>query len=132
MKKLLVLITGAILLAGCGSMSPTVDGQTHVYTLKKKCPSLMEMDVGQVIELTLAENPSTGYGWKVNSEHQLFEIQETYQQGKSNQKNVVGSGGERVFRFTAKKPGEELIDVKHVRAWEGKPVDEWTCRVRIS
>ncbi|CAB1223185.1 Chagasin family peptidase inhibitor I42 [Acinetobacter bouvetii] len=120
-------------MAGCSSMSPTVDGKTHVYSLKQKCPTLLDMKVGQTLELTLPENPSTGYIWQVAQPQNILKVEEIYQQDQvKSQQPMVGVGGQKLFRFTALQPGEEWVHVKHGRAWEQNAIDEWSCRVRVS
>ena len=133
--KLVVLFSLGFLFVGCSGMSSTVDGKTHIFTQKQKCPALLEMSVNHTLELTLNENPTTGYGWSLVQPLQLFKVEETYISNakKNNDAAVVGKGGSKVFKFTALQPGEELIDIKHARAWENDAsIDEWTCRVRIS
>ena len=134
--KALALCFSAVLgfsLVGCSSVSPTVDGKTHVYSLKQQCPTLLEMNVGQTLELTLPENPTTGYIWQVAKPQNILKVEEIYQQDPlKGQQAMVGVGGEKLFRFTALQPGEEWIHVKHSRPWEQNPVDEWRCRVRVS
>lgn len=120
-------------LAGCSSMSSTVDGETHIFTGQQSCPTLLEMDRGQTLEVILDENPSTGYVWTVDKNPELFKTEEIYEADQSKSEvPTVGKGGQKIYRFTATQPGEELLHLKHVRAWENAPVDEWTCRVRIS
>lgn len=134
--KALVLSFGLILgftLVGCSSVSPTVDGKTHVYSLEQQCPTLLEMNVGQTLELTLPENPTTGYIWQVAKPQNILKVEEIYQQDPlKSQQPMLGAGGKKLFRFTALQPGEEWIHVKHSRAWEQNPMDEWRCRVRVS
>lgn len=134
--KALALSFAAILgfsMVGCSSMSPTVDGKTHVYSLKQQCPSLLEMNVGQTLELTVPENPTTGYIWQVAQPQNILKVEEIYRQDQvKSQQPMVGVGGQKLFRFTALQPGEEWIHVKHSRSWEQNPVDEWRCRVRVS
>ena len=48
------------------------------------------------------------------------------------QQPMLGVGGQKLFIFTALQPGEVWIHVKHSRAWEQNPIDEWRCRVRVS
>lgn len=126
-------VLSGLWLAGCSSMSPTVDGKTHVYSLKQQCLNLLEMNVGQTLMFTVPENPSTGYIWQVVKPLQIFKVDEIYQQDQvKSQKPILGAGGEKLFRFTALKPGEELIRVKHARSWEKNALEEWSCRVRVS
>ena len=61
-KKQLILslmMASGLALGGCNSMSSTVDGKTHVFTEQQSCPTLLEMDRGQTLEVLLNENPST-------------------------------------------------------------------------
>ncbi len=134
--KALALCFAAVIgvsLVGCSSMSPTIDGKTHVYSLEQQCPALLEMNVGQTLELTLPENPTTGYIWQVAKPQNILKVEEIYQQDPlKGQQPMLGVGGKKLFRFTALQPGEEWIHVKHSRAWEQNPINEWRCRVRVS
>ncbi|WP_111859236.1 protease inhibitor I42 family protein [Acinetobacter sp. CFCC 10889] len=126
------LLTGMVL-GGCQSSSPTVDGKTHQYSLKQHCPTLMEMNVGEVVVFTAPENPSTGYQWKLLQPVKNFKIEETYLQNEAEE-GSVGVGGTKVFRFTALQAGHEYIELVHVRSWEStkQPDQQWQCRIRIS
>lgn len=133
LKTLCLAAAAAICLGGCSGMNSTVDGKTFVYTDGQSCPAIMEMDRGQIIEVILDENPSTGYVWLLADHPKLFKAEEIYQAGVSKSKTpVVGAGGQKTFRFTAKQAGEEVLHLKHARAWENTSIDEWKCRVRIS
>lgn len=91
------------------------------------------MDVGQTLELTLPENPTTGYLWQVAKPQNILKVEEIYRQDVlKSQQAMVGVAGKKMFRFTALQPGEEWIHVKHARPWEQKAIDEWSCRVRVS
>lgn len=138
MKQLFIGLTMVfgLTLAGCTSISSTVDGKTHVFTEQQNCPALLEMDRGQTLELLLNENPSTGFMWSLVAQPKLFKVEEIYQSDQQKIENdqapMVGVGGKKVYRFTAIQAGEELLHLKHARTWEQAPIDEWTCRIRIS
>lgn len=131
-----LMITGGLMLGGCTSMSPTIDGKTHIFTEQQSCPTLLEMDRGQTLEVLLKENPTTGYVWSLAAQPKLFKVEESYQtdqhQAAKDAVPMVGVCGQKIYRFTATHAGEELLHLKHARAWEHAPIDEWTCRVRIS
>ena len=119
--------------SGCASMSSTIDGKTHVFSGQQSCPALLEMERGQTLQLMLDENPSTGYAWSLAENPQLFKVEETYQPDRQpSDAPIVGAGGKKTYRFTALQAGEGVLHLKHARAWEKQPVDEWVCRVRIS
>ena len=129
-------MASGLALGGCTSMSSTVDGKTHVFTEQQSCPTLLEMDRGQTLEVLLNENPSTGYVWSLAEQPKLFKVEEVYQsaqkQAAADVTPVLGAGGQKTYRFTATTAGEELLHLKHARAWEKTAMAEWTCRVRVS
>ncbi|WP_445114876.1 protease inhibitor I42 family protein [Acinetobacter sp. WZC-1] len=134
--KSLVCMTAVVLGAGlsaCQSSSPTLDGRTHEYALTQKCPTLLEMKVGENLVFNAPENPSTGYQWQLVQPLKLFKTEETYLQNEAEEA-VVGAGGEKTFRFHAETAGQELIELVYVRAWESskQPEQQWQCRVRVS
>ncbi|WP_257223898.1 protease inhibitor I42 family protein [Acinetobacter sp. YH1901134] len=143
-KKQLILslmLASGLALGGCTSMSSTVDGKTHVFTEQQSCPTLLEMDRGQTLEVLLNENPSTGYVWSLAEQPKLFKVEEVFQSAQQQQQQqaaaadatpVLGAGGQKTYRFTALTAGEELLHLKHARAWEKTAMAEWTCRVRVS
>ena len=132
------MLASGLALGGCTSMSSTVDGKTHVFTEQQSCPTLLEMDRGQTLEVLLNENPSTGYVWSLVEQPKLFKVEEVFQSAQQQQAAaadatpVLGAGGQKTYRFTATTAGEELLHLKHARAWEKTAMAEWTCRVRVS
>lgn len=123
-------------LTACQSTGSTVDGKTHQYTLTQKCPALLEIDQGEVIMVTLPENPSTGYQWQLAKPITLLKTEETYFAGEAKA-GMVGVPGPKTFKFMAEKLGQDEIHLVHVRPWEAKDssmqgVEQWQCRVRIS
>lgn len=135
MKALFLLsgVMAALALTGCQSSTPQGEGQMHHYTLAQKCPSLMVMKVGETLVFNAPENPSTGFQWQLLQPLKLFKVEESYLAGEVEE-GMLGVGGEKSFRFHAEKPGQELIELVHVRAWETtqQPEQQWQCRVRIS
>ena len=120
-------------LVACQSSTTNGFEQTHHYTLKQKCPTLLVMKVGETLQFTVPENPSTGYQWQLLHPLKLFKTEETYQQQEAPE-GMVGVGGEKIFRFKAEQPGQELIELVHVRPWETQKQAEqqWHCRIRVS
>lgn len=120
-------------LAACQSSTTNVPEKTHHYSLKQKCPTLLVMEVGESLEFNVPENPTTGYQWQLVQPLKLFKTEETYLQ-KESEEGAVGVGGDKTFRFTALKPGQELIELVYIRSWETnkQPDQQWQCRIRIN
>ena len=128
--------TLALGLSACQSSGATVDGKTHEYTLKQKCPALLELDRGESIVLHVSENPSTGYQWQLAKPISLFKTEETYLAGEAKAE-MVGVSGVKTYKFTAEQAGQDEIHLIHVRPWQvdnpsSPSVEQWRCRVRIS
>lgn len=134
--KTLFLLSGvmtALALTGCQSSTPQGEGQMHHYTLTQKCPSLMVMKVGETLVFNAPENPSTGFQWQLLQPLKLFKVEQSYLASEAEE-GIPEAGGEKSFRFRAEKPGQELIELVHIRSWETtkQPEQQWQCRVRIS
>jgi inhibitor of cysteine peptidase len=73
--------------------------------------------VGDVLEVHLGENATTGYRWALDShDTAVLELVETT---ASYPKAAVGSGGEAIFRFRVVGAGSGALALKHWRHWEG-------------
>jgi inhibitor of cysteine peptidase len=73
--------------------------------------------VGDILELHLAENATTGYRWEPdNDDAKVLELAET----SSNYRGgTPGSGGEAIFRFRVIATGSGTLSLKYWRHWEG-------------
>jgi inhibitor of cysteine peptidase len=77
---------------------------------------------GDVIELRLPENATTGYRWEVTSEAGLVEEEVAALPSISDipEPPVVGGGGLRVFRFRPRPVGVGRLELKLWRPFEGE------------
>lgn len=75
----------------------------------------LQVERGELIILRLAENPTTGYRWGVESSQglELIDDQNTFGEG-------LGAGGLRVLQFRSRRSGECELRLKHWREWEGE------------
>lgn len=131
------VLIGALTLMNCYSGNQSIDGKTHVFTLKQKCPVLFKMKVGQSLMFHAPENVSTGYTWSVAKPLQLFQVDQYEQKAKHHANAdhpMLGQNAEKIYQFEAIKEGEEAIELIHARAWEKdmKPTDSWLCRIKVS
>ncbi|NOZ29638.1 MAG: protease inhibitor I42 family protein [Chloroflexi bacterium] len=91
---------------------------------------------GQILEISLEANPTTGYQWQMAPEAPVDEavlkpLGDTYQPGGAP--GVVGAGGRWIGRFQAVAPGETEIQLVYVRPWEkeGEPAETFSLRVVV-
>jgi predicted secreted protein/heat shock protein HslJ len=79
--------------------------------------SSIAMERGQYLLLSLASNPSTGFGWELNGSVApvLQQIGESvYEPSESG---AIGGGGTETFRFKAAEPGETALRLIYRQPW---------------
>lgn len=74
---------------------------------------------GDMLTITLEENPTTGYGWtlKMGTENIVSLSADDYISAQTS-RNVVGSGGNHVWHFNGVSKGETILTFKYYRPWE--------------
>ena len=74
---------------------------------EKDTDGTVEMKSGDMLEITLKANPTTGYRWVITSVDSslLTNIGTEYKATKTT-RNIVGSGGRSIFRLKAIKAGK--------------------------
>ena len=84
----------------------------------------VELSAGQVLEVTLESNPTTGYSWEVTEvdEAVLTQVGESeFQEAPKEGEEMVGVGGTETFRFSS-AAGKTTLTLVYHRPWE-KDVD---------
>ncbi len=90
-----------------------------------------DVNVDEVITITLPANPSTGYEWavaEINAGIVLYEGSDF----KQSETDAVGSDGEEVLQFRAVRDGSTSIELKYWRSWEGDSSISDTFSVTIN
>jgi inhibitor of cysteine peptidase len=124
-----VLVSVGVLLPGC---------MRHSEKLKAKMLRIDEnysgrtvkLATGDALEISLAENPTTGYRW-----HFLEAVPSTCLLVKDAYKpssaGVVGQGGIHHWHFKAAEPGACRIELEYRRSWEKSTPPGRTFRIRV-
>lgn len=79
--------------------------------------------------IPLKTNPTTGYKWFVDYDHDLLDLED---QTFENSSESIGNEGFSVFNFTPKKLGETSISFIYKKPWENIVADTRTFHVLIS
>jgi inhibitor of cysteine peptidase len=124
---LVVVIAGvAAASAGCGSQANAAE------TLKLTAADNgkeFAVEVGDLVQVILAGNPTTGYSWTVAMDEKdaaLLEPQgdPVYAQ-ESTDPSLVGGGGTYTFTFKAVEAGQPVIRLEYARSFEqGVPPEQ--------
>jgi len=124
-SSFIFLVSALVLLAGCGSSQVKVTAADNGRQLNAS--------VGQLIVVTLAGNPTTGYTWEAQDldSGMLQQIGST--EFKSGNSGLVGAGGNLTLTFKALKPGTTNLTLIYHRPWETgvKPLQSFTATIIV-
>jgi inhibitor of cysteine peptidase len=87
--------------------------------------------VGQVLVLTLPENPTTGYTWQFVTEGSpaCVLIDDSFRAGEPQ----LGAPGIHRWRFRGETPGEGRIEMRLVRKWNPTvPIRSFALTAKVS
>jgi predicted secreted protein len=121
------------------------DGDTRTVTVTSASDSFAAVKVteadagrtvdlkeGDVLEVVLEGNPTTGYNWGVESLEAsiLNQVGDPMFQPDTD---LIGAGGKITFRFRASATGRTLLKLVYQRWWEKgvPPLDEFEVTVRV-
>jgi len=121
LMRTMVVMTFFLILAlfsGCGTngISLTEADNGRQFTLQ----------TGDTLTVSLASNPTTGYGWQVLEIQDAILIQKGEPEFKqaTNSEGLVGAGGIETLRFEAVGSGKTSLKLGYMRPWESVPPTE--------
>ena len=103
-RLLVPVVLAAALVGGCGGADVTVDETDNGGSV--------DLEVGQTLEVSLEENPSTGFAWNVTEAPDAAVIAPVEDDFDISDPYSDGAGGTRTLLFEAVAPGgtEMLLD----------------------
>jgi predicted secreted protein len=125
MTKRTMIITGLVVIAliaagalAALAMAGDEPSEPQAYTVVDNGHSI-ELAVGESFTVILEGNPTTGYGWQVQT------MDETVLAGSEPEyvtdSQALGSGGMYTFTFTGVTAGETQLELAYARSWESVP-----------
>ena len=93
------------------------------YTLDEEDDgSTLTVEVGDIIDVVLEGNPTTGYGWTVDlSAEDAAILEQVGEPTYVPDSELIGAGGTFTFRFRALAVGEATLVLNYARPWESVP-----------
>ena len=88
---------------------------------------------GQMLEIALEANPTTGYTWEMIDHDNPGILRQTGQSRYRGGSDLVGAGGIRIYGFETIKTGRAVLLFKYRRVWEKDvaPVRQYTVKVDV-
>ncbi len=94
---------------------------------------MVKAAVGQMVEITLKSNATTGYTWRVVSggNEVLNQIGDDHYTAPGAP--IPGKGGTQTFKYVVRKAGSASVKLEYVRPWEAeKPVQTWSVTFAVA
>jgi predicted secreted protein len=113
---LITAIALLVLIAGCGGGEQPVPENVFIAD-EADNGQTVTMGVGDILQITLAENQSTGYLWAIvtNDEAVLRTSEEPAYEVDSD---AEGAGGRKTFMFEAAAPGTSVLRLVNAMSQE--------------
>ena len=121
----MVVLLALALIAGCGSarrVELSADDEGREVELQKD----------QILTITLASNPTTGYSWEwVDAGDGV--LQQVGEAEFKSSSNLVGASGTETLRFSAEKAGQTALKLIYHRPWEKdvEPLETFAVQVVV-
>lgn len=95
---------------------------------EKNAGQRVGVQVGEAVEVALAENPTTAYRWHPVESPGLDQVDDRYD-GPTQPR---GAAGTRRLTFRAQRPGPVRLRIVLQRSWQPDPVDEFTVDLDVT
>jgi inhibitor of cysteine peptidase len=137
-RKLIIgMLVGilALSLPACATSAKKVTVQLSYdeFVQNKNLAREINAGAGDVIEVTVASNPTTGFKWELAG---ISDPAILVQDGESEyvppESTLAGAGGQEVWTFKVLKKGKANISLKYSRPWEGGEKAEWTLEIYVT
>lgn len=115
MSRSCVLIALILVATACGG------GSTRELT-ESDSGSVVDVEIGDVIEIRLEENPSTGYTWELEAPPASVEL--TNDVFVSGDNTLVGGAGTRQLDFAVIEEEAGILRLEYLRPFDDPPVAE--------
>jgi inhibitor of cysteine peptidase len=102
----------------------------HLVVNESQNSGTVYMNRSNIITVTLAENPSTGFTWNLTTTPGLRVIRDEYIPTDTSGK-VVGSGGTHTWDISTEMLGEQEINAIYKRSWEPTTGNETTFSMKV-
>ena len=89
----------------------------HLFVNESQNNATVTLSKGEIITVSLAENPTTGYQWNLTTTSGLNITGDQYTPSDPTGR-LVGSGGTHSWDITAIASGDQQISAVYRRSWE--------------
>src|SRR4026209_30371 len=127
----LILIAITSLLYACAAETSQEQSKSTIQLTEADAGRLVELRVGDILEVTLPGNPTTGFQWEVSAINSAI-LKPMGEPKFEPSSNAVGSGGNVTLRFEAVGTGQTELKLIHHRPFEENVPPIQTFEVTIT
>ena len=127
----LILIAITSLLYACAAETSQEQSKSTIQLTEADAGRLVELRVGDILEVTLPGNPTTGFQWEVSEINSAI-LEPIGGPEFEPSSNAVGSGGNVTLRFEAVGAGQTELKLIHHRPFEENVPPMQTFEVTIT
>jgi predicted secreted protein len=124
----MIRVIGFVLLATL-MFVPQLSRAEEITLEDKACGSRHSLSVGDLLEVRLPGNPTTGYVWTATAIPEQLRRQGAPVHISDSQR--VGAGGITSFRFIVVAAGDVRLDLAYRRPWESQIQPARTCSIQL-
>jgi inhibitor of cysteine peptidase len=118
---LIGVVLTVCLVAGCGT-------EVKAYSDPEQT---IETNVDNKFDIVLESNPTTGYSWEASYDQNQLKLVDKIYEEIEGPEELLGAGGNEIFRFKALKSGETQITMSYKRSWETEVLEQKVFTVDV-
>jgi inhibitor of cysteine peptidase len=112
-RRAMPALIAALLLVPAGSAAQAKSKPKEIKVTQKANRSTVHLHAGDLLRVTLAENPSTGYGWRLTTKPKasILGLRANHFKAGHADPGEVGVPGTRIFKWRALEAGTTKIKI---------------------
>jgi inhibitor of cysteine peptidase len=112
-RRAVPVLIAALLLVPAGSAAQAKSKPEEVKVTKKANGKTAHLHVGDLLRVTLQENPSTGYGWRLATKPKasILGLRANHFKAGAQDPGEVGVPGTRTYKWRALKAGDTKLKI---------------------
>jgi len=124
------LLLPVVLMAGMLGLIASCGGDEVVKLSESANGTTVNVDDGNIIELSLKANPTTGFAWAITTvdENILLQTSDSTYDADSD---ALGSGGVETFNFGTIKSGTTTLELAYTQAGATEPGDTFKVTLNV-
>jgi len=129
--SLFIVVLSLVILLSISSCSDT---EKYYFTGKNNGENV-DLNVGDIINLRLDSNITTGYSWELSetTDTEIISLESSLYENSQENEDIVGAGGAELFSFRAISAGQTDLILEYIRPWEEgmEPADSFTLKITV-